>query len=261
MTFWEWLSALPPGVAVMGSMAVIIVALWLLYRGVIVFPWINFDGFGTRKKEFVLAEQIDAKIQEALAREREEMPDGVAVLCRNHERFYRLAVDLGQMPAAIVREQMSLADDVEQKAYDAMYRHYLKLVKEKNDGDVVGITTKLETVAYDFVIRYALARAKDRARAYFQANHLAEMTDIEFKQKAEERAEQITSYVSSILNDLYPSTAEIAREETYDWNQRLLEKVQKSIEDLFWKGREVALEFAEKRRLMVADMGIVDGHQ
>lgn len=139
--------------------------------------------------------------------------------------------------------QMDYTESVMEEIKSKAYSHYLKVRKEKLGGKEE-LSADRDAHHYNSVLYQLSDKTKNLIRYFFRENHLAKMDDATFKLHKQKRIKKIMNYLTETLSLLYYPGSNPDRIELYDYQmEHLGPSIEIAIDDVFNKGRELAIKF------------------
>jgi hypothetical protein len=148
----------------------------------------------------------------------------------------------------LIKQQMIKTETLIINTKKMLTENYLSLIAKK-----VGKHNRNEIMKsrdyhhFKFVLNDVIYELKSKMRFFFNENHLAIMTEIEFNNHIDKRAEEILNEFTKLLDDNYYQDSDPGRIELYDSQQSLTQKGKKMIEDCFREGRVLAQKFSTRK--------------
>jgi hypothetical protein len=222
MSIWDFILTRDPLLLVV----TFILFLILLKSSIVRIPWIRWP----KKKEVRIVTHSECP------------------LYHDYLSMRRASMELAVAPYRLVRDQMTKWEDAEDEIKDLLFKRFLNFLEVNN---VPGIEKHLidhpEARDYVLVTKYALTRLKGKARFYFRENHLADMSDDEFREKKRERTTQIINLLFKEMNSNFPASMRTTRDEAFKHAQDIVPQLERIIYDTFEKARSMA--FASQERM------------
>jgi hypothetical protein len=226
------------------SFAVLVVVLlffaaWIIrsiLAGRIVTPWFHVK---EAIKEEVIAEVKTSHVECPL------YPD--------YLKLYRNAEFMATMPHLRLEDQKNMTYEVKDSIIAVMEAHYLSLLKEVR-GQKDGIANDQEFLEYKKTIKNVMEIVQGKIFLFYQENHFAEMSELEFRERARQRKLQITNLFTSAMDEQYSPKMEIDRVKLYDHNMTILHKIEEMLDDMFLRARIISVKYQDKAEAMAKEV-------
>jgi hypothetical protein len=89
---------------------------------------------------------------------------------------------------------------------------------------------------------------------FYQENHFAEMSELEFRERARQRKLQITNLFTSAMDEQYSPKMEIDRVKLYDYNMTIIHKIEEMLDDMFLRARIISVKYQDKAEAMAKEV-------
>lgn len=224
MTFWDYLTGIP----IETKVILVLIALYLVYKGIAVIPWIKWP----REKK------------------KEKCTPNSHKECGLYAEYLKMRehiIEIAQAPEKLVRNQMYYVDLLEDTMRNMLYKHFLKLIVIKY-GDGVDATKHPDTEDYLRAVNYSLIQMKSKIRFYIRENHIDTLDDMAFMEKINNRISLTLDMLTNEMNDAHPNCLSMTRGEVYKHNASLDEEFRKLMYEMWVQARVLAIESKERIR-------------
>ena len=155
--------------------------------------------------------------------------------------------EIRDLRAALIPTQMRRIDAIVMESKGILQKTFVSILQDKLDEEFPG-QYAIDTRDYQ-LFRMSLSTievvVKDFYKACFQANHLAQKTESDFKDYISYCSAQIIQTVTDSLNDLYRGDV-LKRSLLYKENQKIIPELKDKIEEGYMYAREITIDMEKQ---------------